>query len=64
MEREKSGDFFACENKCIRLDFEQSTEFQFKCPECGNLLNQESNAEKIKELEKEIKKLEKELKQK
>lgn len=64
VKREKSSDFFACGNKCIRLDFEQSTEFQFKCPECGNLLDQENNTEKIKELEKDIKKLEKELKQK
>ena len=64
IEREKSGDFFACENKCIRLDFEQSTEFQFKCPECGSLLNQEDNREKIIEIEKEIKLLEKELRKK
>jgi transcription initiation factor TFIIE subunit alpha len=64
LKREKSGDFFVCENKCIRLDFEQSTDFQFKCPECGSLLNQEDNAEKIKKLEKDIKSLEKELKKK
>lgn len=64
LEREKSSDFFTCENKCVRLDFEQATEFQFKCPECGTLLNQEDNAEKIKEIEKEIKSLEKELKKK
>ena len=57
--REKSGDFFTCQNKCIRLDFEQSTDFQFKCPECGSLLNQEENTEKIKQMEKEIKLLEK-----
>lgn len=64
LEREKSGDFFACPNKCIRLDFEQATDFQFKCPECGSLLNQEDNAGKIKVFEKEIKKLEKECKAK
>jgi len=62
--REKSSDFFACKNKCIRLDFEQATDFQFKCPECGNLLNQEDNAEKINGIEKEIKALEKELRRK
>ena len=45
-----------------RLDFEQATEFEFKCPECGQLLNQEENEKKIKELEKEIKELESELK--
>jgi transcription initiation factor TFIIE subunit alpha len=59
LEREKKGDFFACQNQCIRLDFEQATDFEFKCPECGSLLDQEDNREKIKKLEKEIKKLEK-----
>lgn len=62
LKREKSSDFFTCESKCVRLDFEQATDFQFKCPECGSLLNQEDNTEKIKKLEKEIKGLEKELK--
>jgi transcription initiation factor TFIIE subunit alpha len=62
LKREKSSDFFICESKCLRLDFEQATEFQFKCPECGSLLNQDDNTEKIKKLEKEIKGLEKELK--
>ncbi len=64
VEREKSGDFFACKNSCIRLDFEQATEFQFKCPECGALLNQEDNTETLKKIEKEITELEKALKKK
>ena len=62
--REKSGFFFTCNDNCIRLDFEQANEFEFKCPECGNLLNQQDNSEKIKEIEKEIKTLEKEIKKK
>lgn len=64
LKRENSSDFFTCENQCVRLDFEQSTEFQFKCPECGELLNQEDNRQKIKDIEKEIKTIEKELKKK
>ncbi len=64
LEREKSSDFFVCQNQCIRLDFEQATDFEFKCPECGSLLNQEDNREKIKQIEKEIKALEKVLKSK
>ena len=64
LKREKSSNFFACQNQCIRLDFEQAVDFEFKCPECGSLLNQEDNREKIKEIEKDIKKLEKELKSK
>lgn len=62
LEREKNDQFFLCPNKCIRLDFEQSMNFEFKCPECGNLIEQEDNSKKILEIEKEIKELEKDLK--
>lgn len=64
LEREKSSNFFVCGSKCMRLDFEQATNFSYKCPECGGLMNQEDNSEKIKEIETEIKKIEKELKKK
>ena len=30
MERENESNFFVCENKCIRLDFEQAIGFNFK----------------------------------
>jgi transcription initiation factor TFIIE subunit alpha len=62
IEREKEGNFFGCRNKCIRLNFDQATDFSFKCPECGSVLDQENNAPVIEEIEKEIKELEKELK--
>lgn len=60
--REKNGQFYLCANNCMRLDFEQSHDFNFKCPECGSLLNVEDNAAKIKELQKELLALEKEVK--
>jgi len=62
LEREKSSKFYSCPSKCIRLDFDQAMEFEFKCPECGELIEQEDNSEEIKKLEKEIKELEKEIK--
>ena len=64
LEREKGSHFYICKNNCIRLNFEQSTDFEFKCPECGNLLDQDDNTKKIKEIEIEIKKLEKDIKKK
>jgi len=60
--REDSSQFYLCKNKCIRLDFEQSTDFEFKCPECGLLLNLEDNTKKKQEIIKEIDTLKKELK--
>jgi len=62
--REEKNTFFACENQCMRLDFEKSTTFEFKCPECGELMNHEDNSQKIKDIQKEIKEIEKELKKK
>lgn len=62
LEREKTVQFYICPNKCMRLDFEQAHDYQFKCPECGILLGIEDNTQKIKELEAEMVNLEAELK--
>ena len=60
--REKSSHFFICQNKCIRLDFDQAMNFEFKCPECGEIMNQEDNLENIRLIEEEIKNIKNELK--
>ena len=60
--REKAGQFYVCGDACIRLDFEQAMNFEFKCPECGKLIEMEDNTEKIKKIEVDIKKLKSELK--
>ena len=62
LHREKTTQFYMCKNKCLRLDFEQSHDFGFKCPECGLLLDMEDNSKKIKDLEAELLKAQKELK--
>jgi transcription initiation factor TFIIE subunit alpha len=59
--REKESSFFMCPNSCMRLDFEQAVGFEFKCPECAAIMQQESNDEKIKKLQEEIKALEKDV---
>jgi len=51
-----------CNYAFEKIDFEQATDFSFKCPECGSLVNQEDNVEKIDNIKKEIKKLNRELK--
>jgi len=62
LNREKDSSFFACPNGCMRLDFDSAINFEFKCPECASLMQQESNEAKVREIEKEIKELEKGLK--
>lgn len=64
LQREQSTNFFGCANKCIRLDFDQATEFEYKCPECGEILVQEDNNAKIAELRQQMEQLEKEVKAK
>lgn len=64
LKREENGQFYICEGRCIRLDFEQAVNFEFKCPECGQLVDLEDNEEKVKNIKKEIKELETELKKK
>jgi len=61
LERELSSDFYSCPKVCMRLDFEQATDFQYKCPECGILMHQENNIEKIEDIKIQVKKLEKEV---
>jgi transcription initiation factor TFIIE subunit alpha len=61
LSREKESSFFVCPNSCMRLDFEQAVGFEFKCPECAAIMQQESNEEKISQLKDEIRALEKEI---
>src|SRR3989338_1814084 len=46
-EESNKDNFFICSKACARLDFDQATEFEFKCPECGSLLLQQENAKTI-----------------
>jgi len=60
-EEENKGNFFICRNACARLDFDQATEFEFKCPECGELVNQQDNSKTIENIKAKIKEHEKKL---
>lgn len=57
-EEESKGNFFICRKACARMDFDQATEFEFKCPECGDLLNQQDNTKTIDNLKELIKEIE------
>lgn len=56
-EEKNAGCFFLCSNTCVRLDFEQGTSNEFKCPECGSLLSQQDNARTIEFLRGQIKEI-------
>ena len=61
LEEEQGEDFFICPKKCTRLGYEEAMENNFKCTECGFLLEQEDNRKIINRMKKEIKELEQEL---
>jgi len=61
LEKESSEIFFICPNNCVRLNFDQSMDFEFRCPECGELTHQDDGKTRIQELSKLIKTTESEL---
>ncbi len=60
-EEDNVNAFFMCKNACLRIDFEKATEFGFKCPECGELLNPQDNAKTIDHIKGRIKEIETEI---
>ena len=61
LEEESRELYFTCPNKCVRLNFDQAIDFEFHCPECGELLSQEDNTERIETLRKKVSEIETEL---
>jgi len=57
-EEESASHFYICSKACARLDFDQATEFSFKCPECGSLLNMQDNSKTIENIKKRIREIE------
>jgi len=59
LDKEQSNMFYLCKNACTRMTYEKSMDFNFKCPECGEIMQEQDNtrtkefiAQQIKELEK------------
>ncbi|MBI2175919.1 hypothetical protein HYU40_01030 [Candidatus Woesearchaeota archaeon] len=59
--KESRGSLFSCANACVGVDFDRAFELSFRCPECGELLNQENNPDRVKDWLKEIGELEKDI---
>ena len=62
LERESSSTFYMCKNACTRMDFEKSMEFNFKCPECGELMDEQNNVRTLEFLKERMAELDKDLK--
>ncbi|MCD6248483.1 MAG: transcription factor E [Hadesarchaea archaeon] len=51
---ERNNMFFSCKNKCPRLTFDEATEYDFKCPRCGEELEPFDNRPIIDALERQM----------
>lgn len=56
-DKESSSTFYMCKNACTRMDFEKAMEFNFKCPECGELMDEQNNSRTLEFLQERIKEL-------
>ena len=57
-EEKNKGLFYICPKFCSRMEFEAATEVEFKCPECGNALQNQDNGRTIERLRENIVELE------
>lgn len=58
LQREESNQFYLCRSACARMDFDKAVEFNFKCPECGEIMNHQDNQRTITFLKERIAELE------
>ncbi len=63
VEEEGREIFFTCPNRCVRLNFDQSMDFEFHCPECGELVSQDNSEQRLAEYKKTIAQIESDLEQ-
>jgi len=51
------GNFYLCPNACVRVGFEKAVDLEYRCPECGSILNHQDNTKTIDFLKTKIKEL-------
>jgi transcription initiation factor TFIIE subunit alpha len=58
LSREQKNEFYMCNHACSRVEFEKAVELNFKCPECGVLMNPVDNRRTIEVINSKLKELE------
>lgn len=53
--------FYVCPKRCVRLNFDQGMDYEFHCPECGELIHQDTENKGF-DFKKQISEIEAELK--
>lgn len=55
--RRQTEDYFACPEKCVVFKYPSAMESEFKCPECGNVLQRLDTKKEVIQIKKEINRL-------
>jgi len=55
--KEENNAFYMCKYACARIDFDKAIAMNFKCPECGTLMNPQDNKRTIEVLNGKLKEL-------
>ena len=56
-EEANMGNFYLCPNACVRVGFDKAVDLEYRCPECGNILNHQDNTKTIDFLKTKIKEM-------
>ncbi len=60
LENEQGSQFYMCSNTCMRMTFPEAAENNYKCPECGEIMNTQDNSRTVEFLEQRIDELKEE----
>ena len=58
IESNNANSFFMCKKACTRMDFHSAITYQFRCGECGMIMDQQDNTKTIDFLKEKIKEFE------
>ena len=58
LDREENNMFFICPQGHVRLDFDESSDYEFLCPVCGDELEFQDNTKNIEQIKEDIKMVE------
>ncbi len=61
LQAELQQTFYVCPERCVRMKIENAMDYDFKCPECGVVLQEENNQRFIEKIQAKILELEEEL---
>ena len=58
VESSNLNSFYMCPKTCTRMDFSNAINYNFRCPECGSLMQQQDNVKTISFLKEKIREIE------